>query len=186
MRRLTQAAQAGDANAQYNLAVLYDNRTDDNGYAITGNRGEAIRWLLAAARQGLPRAQFKLAEMHVDGPDSDGSHADACFWLLVAESNLAGAQREKAQAGYARLAAGLSPAKIAEVIKRVRLWKQAEPAGNAAWAPPEAGRKAPANKNGIPDRSDAGEKLSAATAGRRNRRARLSPARRSRRFRSRG
>ena len=141
MRRLAQAAREGDAGAQFNLAVLLDKRTDDNGYPIAGNRTEAAKWLLAAAKQGLPRAQIRLAEMYVDRPDTDGSHADACFWLLVALSNLAGTQRERAQSGYARVAAGLSPAQIAAVIKRVWLWKQAESTGAAAGRKTESRKR---------------------------------------------
>ena len=63
MRHLRLAAESGDAAAQFNLGVLFDSREDDNGYAIEGNRGQAIKWLLAAAEQGLPRAQSRLAEL---------------------------------------------------------------------------------------------------------------------------
>ena len=49
MRHLRLAAESGEAAAQFNLGVLYDSRLDDNGYAIEGNRAEAIKWLLAAA-----------------------------------------------------------------------------------------------------------------------------------------
>ena len=68
-KRLIEAAEAGDAGSQCNLGILYDNGVDDNGYAVEGNRPQAVRWLLAAAEQGLPRAQIKLAEVYADGPD---------------------------------------------------------------------------------------------------------------------
>ena len=61
-RLLLLAAESGDAAAQFNLAVLCDSRLDDNGYPIEGNRVVAMKWLLAAAEQGLPRAQSKLTE----------------------------------------------------------------------------------------------------------------------------
>jgi len=64
MRRLRLAAESGDAAAQFNLGVLSDGRLDDNGYAIEGNRAESLKWLLAAAEQGLPRAQSRLAELY--------------------------------------------------------------------------------------------------------------------------
>src|SRR3984893_6388355 len=51
MRHLRLAAASGDAAAQFNLGVLFDSREDDNGYAIESNRGQAIKWLLAAAEQ---------------------------------------------------------------------------------------------------------------------------------------
>ena len=59
------------------LTVLCDNRLDDNGYPIEGNRTGAMKWLLAAAEQGLPRAQSKLAEMYTDGPAAPEDDIDA-------------------------------------------------------------------------------------------------------------
>lgn len=140
MRRLTQAARKGDAVAQYNLGVYCDNHTDDNGYAVADNRAEAIKWLSAAAQQGLPRAQIRLAEMYMERPDSDGSHADACFWLLLAKGNLSNAHRERARSGYERVAAGLSPAQIVAATKRAYLWKPTL-STEAADVPPESRRR---------------------------------------------
>src|SRR5712692_8886791 len=79
-KRLLQAAEGGDARSQYNLGILYDNGLDDNGYAVAGNRPQAVKWLLAAAEQGLPRAQVKLAEVYAAAPDISGSHAIAGGW----------------------------------------------------------------------------------------------------------
>jgi TPR repeat protein len=45
IRRLRIAAESGEAAAQFNLGVLYDSRLDDNGYAIKGDRAEAIKWV---------------------------------------------------------------------------------------------------------------------------------------------
>jgi len=63
IKHLILAAESGDAAAQFNLGVLCDSRLDDNGYTIEGNRAEAMKWLLAAAEQGLARAQSKLREI---------------------------------------------------------------------------------------------------------------------------
>jgi len=68
-KQLLQAAEKGHAYSQFNLSVLYKNGLDDNYYAVERNRLEAARWLLAAAEQGLPRAQIKLAEMDAGGPE---------------------------------------------------------------------------------------------------------------------
>ena len=57
-KRLIEAAEQGDAVSQCNLGILYANGLDDNGYPVKGNRPQAVRWLLAAAKQGLPRAQI--------------------------------------------------------------------------------------------------------------------------------
>src|ERR1700676_3925864 len=53
MKRLQTAAEKGDANAQFNLGVLYDNRLDDNGHPIGSNRAQALKWLQMAAEQGM-------------------------------------------------------------------------------------------------------------------------------------
>src|SRR6202035_1632706 len=61
MRHLRLAAESGDAAAQFNLGVLFDSREDDNGYAIEGNRVQAIKWLLAAAALRAGSPNFMLA-----------------------------------------------------------------------------------------------------------------------------
>jgi TPR repeat protein len=68
-KRLLEAAEGGDAGAQCNLGILYGNGLDDNGHMVKANRPQAVKWLLAAAEQGLHRAQSTLAEAYADGPD---------------------------------------------------------------------------------------------------------------------
>lgn len=50
------AAEAGNAEAQLNLGILYE-----YGYRLQGNKVEALAWYMAAADQGL-----KLAAKHRD------------------------------------------------------------------------------------------------------------------------
>jgi TPR repeat protein len=90
-----------------------------------------VRWLLAAAEQGLPRAQIKLAEVYADGPDLSGSHATACGWFLLAALGLRGAHLQRAQSGYERVAALLTPAQLAEARRFARDWtpQRSQPAG---------------------------------------------------------
>ena len=114
MKHLRLAAESGDAGAQFNLGVLSDGRLDDNGYAIEGNRAEAIKWLLAAAEQGLPRAQSRLAELYAAGPNASGNFVNACAWFLLATQNSGGIHRHQAQSGYERIATGLTPAQLTE------------------------------------------------------------------------
>jgi TPR repeat protein len=129
-KRLIEAAEAGDAGSQCNLGFLYDNGLDDNGYVVEGNRPQAVRWLLAAAEQGLPRAQIKLAEVYAEGPDISGSHATACGWFLLAARGLRGIHLQSARSGYERIAAQLTPAQIAKARRFARDWapKRREPA----------------------------------------------------------
>jgi len=139
-KRLLQAAEAGDARAQYNLGILFDNGLDDNGYVVDGNRPQAVRWLLAAADQGLARAQVKLAEVYADGPDVSGSHATACGWFLLAAMGLRGIHLHKARSGYERIASHLTPAQIAGARRFARDWtkrrsKEAADPGSASNQP---------------------------------------------------
>jgi TPR repeat protein len=126
-RRLLQAAEAGDAAAQCNLGILYGNGLDDNGHVVEANRPQAVRWLLAAAEQGLPRAQAKLAEVYAEEPDRSGSHAIACGWFLLAEVGLHGIHLDRARSGYERIASHLTPAQIAEARRFARDWTPRRP-----------------------------------------------------------
>jgi TPR repeat protein len=123
VKHLLLAAAGGDAAAQFNLAVLYDSRLDDNGYAIEGNRAEAMKWLLAAAEQGLPRAQSKLAEMYADGEDVPEDYINACAWFLLGTTSLRGIHRHRAQSGYERISSHLTPAQLARARHFAGNWK---------------------------------------------------------------
>jgi TPR repeat protein len=123
IKHLVSAAESGDAAAQFNLGVIYDSRLDDNGYTIEGNRVEAMKWLLAAAEQGLPRAQSKLAEMYADGPDAPEDHINACAWFLLATTSLRGIHRHRALTGYQRISSHLTPAQLAKARRFAVNWK---------------------------------------------------------------
>lgn len=111
---LIRAAESGDAGSQFNLGVLYDNHMDDNGRAIGSNRAAAIKWLLLAAKQNLPRAQIRLAEVYSQGAAVPENFVRACAWFLRAAASSSGVHRQKAQSGFNRVAVNLSPGQIAE------------------------------------------------------------------------
>ena len=111
-KHLLEAAERGDAEAQFNLGIIYENGLNDSRYATEGNRPEAVRWILAAAEQGLPRAQIKLAEMYAGEPDMPGSSIRACGWILLATASLRGAHLQSAQSAYQRACIRLTPAEI--------------------------------------------------------------------------
>ena len=122
-KHLLEAAERGDAEAQFNLGIIYENRLNDSRYVVEGSRPEAVRWLLAAAEQGLPRAQIKLAEMYAGEPDIPESSVKACGWYLLAMTSLRGAHLQKAQSAYERVSFGLAPSQIAEVKHFAQGWK---------------------------------------------------------------
>jgi TPR repeat protein len=123
IKHLLAAAESGDAAAQFNLAVLYDSRLDDNGYTIEGDRPAAMRWLLAAAEQGLPRAQSKLAEMYADGRDLPEDHIRACAWFILATQSLHGIHHYRAQSGYERISSHLTPAQLESASRLATNWQ---------------------------------------------------------------
>jgi TPR repeat protein len=127
IRHLQIAAESGEAAAQFNLGVLYDSRLDDNGYAVDGDRAQAIKWLWAAAEQGLPRAQSRLAELYADGPNASGNYVNACAWFLMAATSSRGIHRHQARSGYERIAASLTPPQLTEAKRLAELWRARSP-----------------------------------------------------------
>ena len=122
-KHLLEAAEQGDAEAQFNLGIIYENGLNDSKYAVEGSRPEAIRWMLAAAEQGLARAQIKLAEMYDAEPETPGSAATACRWYLLATAALSGAQLQKARSDYLRTSLRLTSSELAKVRRFAQDWK---------------------------------------------------------------
>jgi TPR repeat protein len=56
------AAEQGDADAQYNLALMYE-----NGEGVKKDYKEAVRWYTKAAEQGYASAQYMLGYMYCNG-----------------------------------------------------------------------------------------------------------------------
>jgi TPR repeat protein len=138
---LLRAAEAGNADSQYNLGILCDNGLDDNEHSVAGSRRQAVKWLLAAAEQGLPRAQVKLAEVYADAPDILGSHAAAGGWFLLAALELHGAHLHRARSGYERIASHLNPAQIEQARRFAQGWtpKRPKPAAQLSPKHPDGG-----------------------------------------------
>ena len=62
LKELRPLAEQGNATAQYNLAVMYD-----NGQGVPQNFNEAAKWYRKAAEQGEAKAQYNLAVMYAKG-----------------------------------------------------------------------------------------------------------------------
>jgi TPR repeat protein len=136
--QLIEAAERGNAEAQFNLGIVYGNGLIDTRYVVEGNRDKAFRWLLAAAEQGLPRAQIKLAELYASEPELPEGSVKACGWYLVAADALQGAHREKALSAYQRASSRLTPAQVAEVENFAEGWAAKTPALPALSSQAEA------------------------------------------------
>jgi len=73
------AADQGQAEAQYNLGVLYA-----NGQGVSRDDAEAVRWYRLAAERGHRDAQFNLAVLYANGRGVSRDLVQAEKWFLIA------------------------------------------------------------------------------------------------------
>ena len=83
-----QVAEQGNAEAQFNLGLMYD-----NGQGVCQDYAQAVQWYRKAAEQGYAEAQFNLGVMYANGQGVRQDHAQAVQWFgKAAEQGLANAQ----------------------------------------------------------------------------------------------
>ena len=89
-------AAQGDADAQYNLGVMYD-----EGRGVAKDDAEAVRWYRKAADQGMASAQYNLGVMYDEGEGVTENNAEAVRWYrrAVAQGD-ADAKKRVAELGY--------------------------------------------------------------------------------------
>jgi uncharacterized protein len=81
-------AEQGDATAQFNLGVMYD-----QGRGVTQDDQEAVKWYRLAAEQGDATAQINLGVMYANGRGVTQDDQEAVKWYrLAAEQGNATAQ----------------------------------------------------------------------------------------------
>lgn len=73
------AAKQGNAIAQYNLGVHYD-----NGQGVAKNETKAVYWYKKAAEQGYVRGQYNLGVHYVTGSGVPQSFPNAAYWYKKA------------------------------------------------------------------------------------------------------
>ncbi len=71
-------AERGEAQAQFNLAFMYD-----NGQGVPHDYTTAAFWYLAAAEQGHPDAAWNLGMMYASGQGVARDYVEAYKWLSV-------------------------------------------------------------------------------------------------------
>jgi hypothetical protein len=88
LRELRPLADKGDAHAQSNLALLYE-----NGWGVAQDNAKALTWYRRAASTGLADAQFGLARMYESGSAGIQDFAQAfALYQKAAEQGYANAQ----------------------------------------------------------------------------------------------
>ena len=76
------AAVQGNAKAQYNLGLMYD-----NGQGVTRDYKEAVKWYRLSADQGDADAQFRLGFMYEVGQGVTQDYVRAHMWLNISASS---------------------------------------------------------------------------------------------------
>jgi uncharacterized protein len=79
LRELEPLAKQGHSDAQYNLAVMYE-----NGQGVTQNYKTAVKWYILAAKQGHSVAQFNLGSMYYTGTGFSQDYKTAEKWFVLA------------------------------------------------------------------------------------------------------
>jgi len=107
--KLRQAAELGDAEAQYDLAYLYYKADSDPSIqGVPQSDQKAAYWYRKAAQQGHGRAQYNMAVLHLQGHGVERDPIEAYAWLLLAQAN----GHQESQAVIDELDAILNPRQV--------------------------------------------------------------------------
>jgi TPR repeat protein len=104
-------AEAGDANAQSNLGVMYK-----NGQGVEQDFKKALKWWQKAADQGNAIAQSNLGFMYYNGQGVEQNDVTAYAWWNIAATN----GNQKVKKGLFQLAEIMTPAQITEAEELVK------------------------------------------------------------------
>lgn len=74
-----QAADEGDADAQYRLGLMYTEGRD-----VGKNDAEAVEWFILAAQQENVKAQYRLGQMYAKGQGVARNDVEAMLWFRKA------------------------------------------------------------------------------------------------------
>ncbi|WP_308568434.1 tetratricopeptide repeat protein [uncultured Haemophilus sp.] len=89
-------AEQGDADAQFNLGVMYD-----KGRGAKQDDVEAVKWYRQAAEQGNEMAQYNLGVMYTNGRGVKQDDFEAVKWYRKAAEQ--GTAQAQAQLGFSYL-----------------------------------------------------------------------------------
>ena len=79
MKILRPLAERGDATAEYDVGVMYD-----QGFGVTQNQTELAKWYHRAADHGLAHAQHNLGSIYLEGQGVAQDYAEAAKWYRKA------------------------------------------------------------------------------------------------------
>jgi TPR repeat protein len=82
LREWTPLAKQGDADAQFNLGLMYA-----NGQGVPQDYKTAVKWYRLAAEQGFADAQYNLGLMYYNGQGVPQDYVRAHMWYNIAASS---------------------------------------------------------------------------------------------------
>ena len=112
---LAKAAQQGDAEAQYNLGLMYS-----LGQGVTQDFEQAFYWFLKAGEQGITSAQARLGLMYATAQVVPEDYIEAHKWFLLAEQG----GDEAAKMNRQHSATLMTPVQIREAQRRAKAWRR--------------------------------------------------------------
>ena len=118
MKWFRNAADQGDADAQYSLGVSYA-----NGEGVPQKHREAVKWYRKAAEQGDAKAQFNLGRRYALGEGIPQNDSEAYFWAILASVN----GDENSVKLRDLVAQRLTPEQRAAVQNRAAAWRPSKP-----------------------------------------------------------
>ncbi len=113
------AAEQGDAEAQYHLAVMYG-----AGVGVETDYDEALKWYSQAAEQGYAKAQYNLGMMYYFGKGVLEDKVTAYQWVILSAER----GEQAALDVMPELAKKISSTQIASAQAAAQAWSQAHPA----------------------------------------------------------
>jgi hypothetical protein len=116
-------ADAGDAEAEYELGVRYA-----SGIDVNQDYGQAMRWFLQAADHGSARAQGRVATWMFLGRGAEQDYSKAYYWGLLAQAG----GDESGRTIVVNSAPYLSPVQIAEEQRQAEEWLHTHHIGKVA------------------------------------------------------
>jgi len=114
-------ADQGSAQAQFNLATLYQ-----DGKGVPLDNVQATHWYRRAANQGHQASQWQLGLMHAEGRIVSQDYVQAHMWLNLVAAGLPASDQSNRRTAIAerdRLATKMTPEQIAEAQRLAREWK---------------------------------------------------------------
>ncbi len=88
LKEIKQAAESGDAEAQYELAELCEWSDECLRQGVPQKQDEAYKWFKRVAVQGKPEAMYIVGTMYETGKGVPQNIAKACQWYKKLAENL--------------------------------------------------------------------------------------------------